>query len=250
MFNPRKRKNPFYGGVAKKPRKRSRASVPSASQVANAVVAKYPGMVRAAGNYNRYGAQARASGLSPELKYFDTSLAFDFDNTLEVPATGQLCLIPQGDTESTRDGRLAVIKSIQISGYATCSPGATTNMANYACLWLVLDTQANGAAAAATDVMTTATTTLSMVNLNNSMRFKILKKWRIPFNGTAGIQGAICSQIRSIDFYSRCNIPIDWSSTTGAITEIRSNNLFLLAGSAAQDDIVSFVGICRLRFQG
>jgi len=247
MFNPRKRKAPLGSLINKRSKKRAR---PSASQVANAVVAKYPGLVRAAGNYNRYGAQARSSGLQPELKYFDTELAFSFDNTLEVPATGQLCLIPQGDTESTRDGRLAVIKSIQISAFATCSPAASANMANYACLWLVLDTQANGAAAAATDVMTSTTTALAMINLNNSMRFKILKKWRIPFNGTAGATTAYCSQVRTIDYFQRCNIPIDWSSTTGAITEIRSNNIFLLAGSAAQDDLVSLTGICRLRFQG
>lgn len=243
----RKRKYSLYSGKAnQRPIKRAR----TATAIARSLVAQAPGLVRSAGNYGRYGASARAAGLQPELKYFDTELAFSFDNTLEVPATGQLCLIPQGDTESTRDGRIAWIKSIQISMFATCSPGATANMANYACMWLVLDTQANGAAAGATDVFTSATTALAMLNLNNSGRFRILKKWRIPFNGTAGVTTAYCSQVRQVDYYKKCNIKIDWSSTTGAITEIRSNNIFLMAGSAAQDDLVAVTGVARLRFQG
>jgi len=52
-----------------------------------------------------------------------------------------------------------------------------------------------------------------------------------------------------IEWYSKCQIPLEFSSTTGAITEIRSNNLFLLAGcSTGGDDLVNFLGTCRLRY--
>jgi len=211
-----------------------------------------PGFTRLSGQYGRYGRRAIQQGFKPELKFFDTSLSFNFDNTAEVPATGQLALIPQGDTESTRDGRLAYIKSIQIHGALQLSPGAEA-LADVLCyLYLVLDTQANGAAAAITDVFTTNAALTQLLNLNNSSRFRIIKRWVYHMEPKAGVSTAYNNNILPLDYYKRCNIKMDWSSTTGAITEIRSNNLFLCAGAAGtgSDDTVSFTGVCRLRFQG
>lgn len=202
-----------------------------------------PGFTRAVGNYARY------AGAGAEKKFFDTALSFLFDTTGEVPATGQLTLIPQGDTESTRDGRKATIKSIQIRGILSFAPGATVGTgASY--LYLILDTQCNGAAAAVTDVFTSNDMTTNMLNLNNSGRFRILKKWEWAWNVGAGVSAAYNNATKLLEFYKSCNIPVDWSSTTGAITEIRSNNLFLMAGANAQDDTVQFTGTCRLRFLG
>jgi len=185
----------------------------------------------------------------PEKKFFDTQLSFNFDTTGEVPATGQLALIAQGDTESTRDGRLAVIKSIQIRGSVTLVPAAAANPSSTAFLYLILDTQCNGAAAAITDVFTSNEMAVNMLNLNNSGRFRILKKWVMNFNPSAGVTTAYANTVKQLEFYKRCNIKMDWSSTAGAITEIRSNNLFLCAG-ATSDDLIQMNGTCRLRFVG
>lgn len=234
------------GKPSKRPSKRSR---PTLNQVAQAVVKRYPGLVRSGGNYARYGGNANRLGLVPERKFFDTALAFSFDVTGEVPATGQLALIPQGDTESTRDGRLAVLKSIQIRGTLVCVPGVS-GANGVAFLYVVLDTQANGAAAAVTDVFTSNVMSTNLINLNNSGRFRILAKKVWTFQATAGVSGAFPSQSKQMEWYKKCEIPMDWSSTTGAITEIRSNNVFLLAGSQNLDDDISFTGNCRIRFQG
>jgi len=191
-------------------------------------------------------------GFLPEKKFFDTALAFTFDATGEVPATGQLTLIPQGDTESTRDGRKATIESIQIRGQAVYIPGAAAAAAACAFLYVVLDTQANGAAAAVTDVFTTNAMSTNLLNLNNSGRFRIIKKIVIPMNPPAGATTAFNNVYKQVEFYKKCSIDVDWSSTTGALTEIRSNNIFLLAGSSgiAADDTIDFSGVCRLRFRG
>lgn len=184
-----------------------------------------------------------------ELKFFDTALSFNADATLEVPATGQLALIPQGDTASSRDGRMAYIRSIAIEAIANLVPGAAATAADVLYMWLVHDTQTNGAAAAATDVVTSSTASTAMPNMNNSRRFRILKRWRIDFNPGAGATTALNNCIHHIKFYQKCNIPVTFSSTTGAITEIRDNNLFLLAGSSgATDDLIAVQGTCRLRF--
>lgn len=193
------------------------------------------------------------SEIKPELKFFDTALAFAFDSTGEVPATGQLALIPQGDTESTRDGRQAVIKSIQIRGNmfnTTALWGNAAEVAPIVYLYLVLDTQCNGAAAAITDVFTSNAMHSAMLNLNNSSRFRILKAWQWNATPYAGVTTAFNGNIKQIEFYKKCNIKMDWSSTTGAIGEIRSNNIFLCAGASNGDDIITFSGNCRLRFVG
>lgn len=185
-----------------------------------------------------------------ELKFFDTALSFNFDTTGEVPATGQLVLIPQGDTESTRDGRKAIIKSIQIRGNVEYQPAAAANMDSLAFLMVVLDTQTNGAAATISDVFTNSNMSTNLLNLNNSGRFRILMKKQWTFNATAGVTTAYCQQIRQCEMYTKCNIPIDWNSTAGAITEIKTNNIFLLAGAIGSDDLVVFLGNARVRFVG
>jgi len=245
------------GGIARRAasqaaaRQRARdAALIARSGAIAAVPASLAGTYRRAGFYGRYGRQALMLGNTPELKFFDTALNFNFDLTGEVPATGQLALIPQGDTESTRDGRLAWIKSIQIRGQALFAPSTGAQAAEVAYLYLVLDTQANGAAAAITDVFTSNVMSTNLLNLNNSGRFRIMKKWIISFNSGAGVTTAYNNVVQQIEFYKKCNIKMDWSSTTGAITEIRSNNIFLCAGAAPSDDLISFTGTCRLRFQG
>lgn len=185
-----------------------------------------------------------------EVKNFDTDLSFTVDNTGEVPATGQLVLIPQGDTATTRDGRQCTVKSVQIRANATFAPGAGAVGSTNAVIYLVLDKQCNGAAAAVTDVFNTASLWKSVMNLANSDRFVIMKKWVINFTTQAGVTTAFCPISKQIEYYKRCNIPLQFSSTTGAITELRSNNLFLIAGSEGTDDLITVDGICRVRFQG
>jgi len=201
-----------------------------------------PGYTRTSGFYGRF---SKGSG---EQKFFDTALAFSFDTTGEVPATGQLVLIPQGVTESTRVGRKCVIKSIQLHGIATFVPAAAAVATEITNLFLILDKQCNGAAAGVTDVFTSADLWDAFHNLSNSGRFVIIKKWRWSFQPGAGATTAYNDVVKHFEFYKKCNIPIEFSSTTGAITEIRSNNLFLMAGGSRTDDLVTVNGACRVRF--
>lgn len=192
---------------------------------------------------------ARMKASSSELKFFDTTLDFSLDATGEVPATGQLVLIPQGVTESTRVGRLCVIKSLQMRGLLAFVPAAGATAATHAFIYVVLDTQANGAAAAITDVLTSNVMTRALINLNNSQRFRILKRFVVPLMPGAGVTTAYNNTVAMVDYYTKLNVPLDFSSTAGALTEIRSNNIFLLAGSdATSDDTVVFAGTARVRF--
>lgn len=224
----------IYSGPKGKVMKGKAKAKPSGKQV---------GMLRTGGFYGRFAPSGN------ENKFFDTALSFNFDATGEVPATGQLNLIPQGVTESTRVGRLCVLKSIQIRGNTAFVPGAAATASGVTYLYLVLDTQCNGAAAAIGDVLTSDNMVSALVNLNNSMRFRILKRFVLQHVACAGVTTAYNNVNQTIDYFKKLDIPLDFSSTTGALTELRSNNLFLLAGSSASiDDAVAFLGTCRVRF--
>lgn len=191
--------------------------------------------------------QSRLTKIPQELKFFDTAVSFTPDLTLEVPATGQWALIPQGDTQSTRDGRQAVIKSIQFRGVINSGGG---NAADIAYIWVVLDKQANGAAATAADVFTGTNCATCLINLNNNKRFRILHKEQIAPMTVGCVGDGTDTSFWPVEFFVPCNILMDWDSTAGAITEIKSNNIFIVAGSQNHDDIWTVTGNARLRFVG
>lgn len=236
--NVSSRSEPYrYGG------RRSASSMPP----------RYRGTFRRSGYYGRYtrgSAVARLRrGLDIEKKFFDTAISFNYDSTGEVPATGQLNLIPQGVTESTRVGRKCTVNSIQCRLNCIFTPGANTTGCTTQYLILVLDTQCNGAAAAVTDVFTSTTLSTAMINLANSERFKILKRWTFKLQAGAGVQTAFGQDQFQLEYYKKCRVPLEFSSTTGAITELKSNNLFFIAGTDTEtDDLVQCAGTVRLRF--
>lgn len=191
---------------------------------------------------------SRFSGPAGEVKFFDTQLSFTVDTTGEVPATGQLVLIPQGATQSTRIGRKATVTSLQIRANCTHVPAGGANAASTMYLYLVQDTQANGSAAAVTDVFTSASLEQGLINMSNSSRFKILKKWVYDFNSGAGVTTAYNNISRHIEFYKKMAVPLEYSGTAGAISELRSNNLFLVAGAIGADDAITVSGTARVRY--
>jgi len=229
-----------YSATALVAYKRPRKSVPR-------IPRNLKGFVRYGGAWNRFGGASRGK----ELKFLDTACSGDLDNTLEVLTTGQCCLIPQGAEEDQRVGRSCIIKSIYIKGRAIYQPGASATAGASGYLWLVQDTQANGAAATAANVFDGTTAHDAMTNLDNSLRFRILKYWSFDMNSPAGVSTAYNVVHKTLTpFYKKCHIPLEFSGATGAITELRSNNLFFVAGSSGSvsDDLVSVNLTCRIRF--
>lgn len=236
---PGKRRNP-YAGI---PRDYKKAPRTKRSKRTTHVV---PGKTRTGGFYGKYNRPDDG-----ETKFFDTTVNFSIDTTGEVPATGLWNLIPQGVTESQRIGRKCVVKSIQYRGIMVYSPGAAANAADVSHMYLVMDTQANGAAATVTDVLTSNNMGVALRNMDNAQRFKVLKHWKHTWNPGAGVTGAYAQQIKHMEYFKKCEIPLVFDSTTGAITEIRSNNIFILAGTAGQsDDLIAVQGRARVRFVG
>ncbi len=205
-----------------------------------------PGVDRTGGFYGRY------SGRNAELKFHDVDLNDAVvSNTAAVTPT--INIIAQGVTESQRIGRKCTIKSINWRYYITLPlqdavalpvTGDTLRMILY------LDKQANGATATSAGILE-SDDWQSFRNLANSGRFQVLldKDHTINYRCMNSDGAGLTSQSQVVtlgSFYKKCNIPVEFDSTTGAITEIRSNNIGLL--------LISSQGICgfeskfRLRF--
>jgi len=198
-------------------------------------------------------AQIRVNKLNKaELKVFDTALSFNLDATGEVPVTGQLCFIQVGDTLNNRDGAVVHVKSLQIRGLLNYVPGAAANAASTMYIYIVQDKQCNGAAAAITDVLTSTAMKSALGNVPNQYRFKILKRIVVPMISSAGVTTAYNNVVSPVEEYIKLNgLELRYTASAGAITDLASNNIFLLAGTdGGSDDLCSFEGTARLRFTG
>ncbi len=206
------------------------------------------GYTRTVGNYGRY---APSGG---ELKFHDVTVddaAIAQNGT--ILNTGSINLIPQGITEITRVGRKCTIKSINWHYSLTSAEtdgGASATNPDVVRIILYLDKQCNGATATITQLLRTDFFN-SFRNLTESGRFRILMDKFHTLNCMAGGGNGTASdwaaRITQGSFYKKCNIPLEFNNTTGAITELRSNNLGVLILSKAGSGAI-FASSVRLRF--
>lgn len=203
-----------------------------------------PGFTQTSGYYGRFATRGG------ELKFFDTTKVQSV-----IAAVGNITdlsvnLIPQGVTESTRVGRKCVVKRIHFRGEVRMPDSAASGTtADRLRIIIYQDKQANGATATIASLLET-TSIDSFRNLAESGRFRVLldRNYDVAAqsgsgNGTVDRFG---EQKKTFKFNKLCNIPLEFAATTGAITEIRSNNIGVLAISEA--GVVTLQYTCRIRF--
>ncbi len=205
-----------------------------------------PGVDRTGGFYGRF------SGRGGELKFHDV----DLDDAVVANTgvvTDSICLIAQGVTESTRVGRRCTIRSIYWK-YRVDLPEVnnvtTPNTIDQVRVILFVDKQCNGATAATLDILETANVH-SFRNLANQSRFTILLDKLVNLRwATLAADAAntfdMAEVVTEHSFYKKCNIPLEFSDVTGAITEIRSNNIGVLLQGL--NGTAGFISKFRLRF--
>ncbi len=209
-----------------------------------------PGRDRIGGYYGRYAGAGRPG----ELKFHDV----DIDDAIigaggTIENGGTINIIPQGVTENQRIGRKCTIRSIhwryrlrlpELDAVATPGPADVIRIILY------MDKQCNGATAVNTDIVE-ANDVNTFRNLANSGRFIILMDRTHVLNyATLASDGAGLvsgnSILRQYVFNKKCMSPLEFDSTTGALTEIRSNNFGVLV--IGQSRVASINGKFRLRF--
>lgn len=206
-----------------------------------------PGFTRNTGFFGRFGAGG-------ELKFHDQDIddaAIAANGTIFTNASAEATLlrIPQGTSEIQRIGRKCTIRSIgwrfEIRLLATANVGASDVVR----VILYLDKQCNGAAAAITDILE-SNNFQSFNNLGNKSRFRTLMDRTYALNTQAAAGDGTANDAASFliqdTFFKKVNLPIEFSSTAGAIAEIRSNNINMLILSRA--GLSDFESKMRLRF--
>lgn len=206
---------------------------------------------------------------SQELKFLDVTTidAVVAVDSWIVQNAGSVLNIPQGTTQSQRDGRKCVIKSLgwhfDISQDAIAAGTATPPGPTKVRVIMYLDKQCNGATATNTDLVVdggSVNCALTFNNLSNSGRFRTLMDRTYILQPTAGggPSAANCEWAGagvSDSFYKKCNIPMEFSDTAGAISEIRSNNICWMLctnmiGQVGGATPVRFDGTLRIRWVG
>lgn len=182
-----------------------------------------------------------------EKKYFDVDQAGQ-----EIVTTGtvqSVSNVPQGDTSITRDGDQIQLKSIQarLTWYMPQVLGAGVPVVVGRVI-LFVDEQPNNTIPVTTDVLVTAGPN-SPLNLNNRLRFRILKDK--VFDMASGIATAQAinnpKSTKQMKMYKRINRKCVFN---GAGTDIaQTNNVYMLFISSATTTNAPFCAFySRLRF--
>jgi len=242
--------------------------------------AKYRGTFRRSGLYGRFsGSGGRYGG---ELKYYDQQSSNEtirnfgsiFPRAAGDIIIGSMNLIPTGTGPEEMLGNKVRIKSIEIRGRVTADPDTNASSLvavkneNFTRVALVLDMQANGTVAAASDIYENSQTfgaapnIYDFVKIANSKRFRILKEWIFDLNTTpfVGNPNAASSTAtlfsaagisKNLHYYKKCDIEMDFQrEATGmarTIAEVRSCNLLICAFSLV-DQKTNLQFHWRLRF--
>ncbi len=187
-----------------------------------------------------------------EVKFHD----LDIDQ-VPISAAGTIAqdscvLIAQAVTESARIGRKITVTQLGWR-FDVKLPTTTvgTDTSDVVRLILYWDKQANGAAATVTDILESADYQ-SFNNLSNSGRFKTLmdKTYHISSPSGSGRGSTDTLQFGEAEtggsFFKRLNIPVEYNSTAGAITELTTNNIGVLVLAVAGK--ASLLSKMRIRF--
>ena len=184
----------------------------------------------------------------PELKYYDTA-----DTSATAVATAGIIRndslvdgITQGSGPSGRLGNRILVKKVlfNYSGHitSTATPGDACDILRF---MIVQDKQCNGSAATVGEVLESANMN-SFNDLETSSRFKILYN-KFHVMNTFGAYSTQNSR-SYIHFQGAidCNIPVQFSASTGAVGDVSTNNIFVLAISENGEAIID--GQLRVRY--
>lgn len=191
---------------------------------------KGDGNTRTGGFYGRYnlGETGKASA---ERKQYET-----WANNVAIPSAKVLILdslvkIAAGTASNQRVGRKIILKSIHLKGHLASSKAVQADKYR---IIIGLDTQANGTSPTVTDVLSNgpsgAPDIYSFLNLANSRRFKILRDIKLLSKATLYDSNNSNYGVDLIPFDANisCDIPVEYATIGNAMTDIKSNNIFII----------------------
>lgn len=198
---------------------------------------------------------------------FETTALTDFVGAsaagLECDPATVLCISApaQGDGEQNRDGRRIVITGYTVQGVISQESGGTIERPEIVCVALVLDTQTNGAQLNSEDVYGLPSGVTSEIlgacpqrDMQHSARFKVLgfkkvRMWNDGSSNTAGTQ-YMGGAAHAFTFAKKCNIPVQFTSTTAGVSNVVDNSLHIIAWANSDNASSKLTYSARIRFRG
>jgi hypothetical protein len=226
-----------------------------------------PGYTRRIGNYGRYNAPSgieltKRTSVGPgrELKYFDRHINGQSINSTTGSIMNLTQLLAQGVAPNQRIGRK--IKVHRVSARLRVLKSATTvsNPTQTYRVMVVIDRQTNGTQFTIDDLLddgATTNLTRQFRLLTNSGRFKVLSDKIFTLNHMAP-RDTSTSEVAPVATFWQWSanlkgMPIEFDGSTGAVTEVRTNNIYIFYGQG-QTDVnhgVSSMSIAtRIRYEG
>lgn len=144
-------------------------------------------------------------------------------------------------TPQCRIGRKILVKSLLITGTISTS-AVSGDVTDIVYLYILKDKQANGAYPGISDIWSNVAPSQCLRNLDFGKRFKILKslKWTLAANDAA------LPRVEDFEVFIKMNLPVVYSGATGAIAEIKENNIVVVWGSDKGNSTVNCAS--RVRF--
>ena len=198
------------------------------------LIGKRRGLFRKTGFYGRF------RGEGAENKFHDVNLIIQ--PVIGGSILDSIIKIPQGTGESERIGRKINIVSLQLNYtlHLAVDPIGSTSQSVRVIIYV--DQQTNGVGTGQFDLLNTNEIN-SHYNLANQDRYAILwdKTWDMNRKASAAVGAGSASVIKQGQYNIPLDIPVEYSGTTGGITEFRTNNISIMtfrrfnAGSVAMD---------------
>lgn len=201
------------------------------------------GYVRRSGLWRTNGASVQN-----EKKYHDgTQVQYGVATGGDLPMATML-EIPQNTSQSGRIGKTIHVKDLFVRYELGIAAGAAAVGSDIVRVMIIKDKQCNGTSPAILDILNQATVD-SFNKLENKYRFQVLYDETHSLNAPGGDGTNTVRQILQCRASKNLkNMPMEYSGVTGAIGEVRSNNIFML--TIAKYGSATFSCKWRARYYG
>lgn len=191
-----------------------------------------------------YGPQRRSPEEQKVIDVIENTYNFNISSTVIG-----LNFVATGSDFTNRIGRKITMTSIQCRGMIC--PTDTTTISSQPRMLIVYDTQPNGALPTITEVLQ-ASTSSSMLNLNNRDRFRVLYDKQVVVGGVSNTTDqsfALTPSCHNIKMYKKLNLPVIFDGTGATIADIQTGSVVaLFISTSGVSDGASFTGSFRIRF--
>lgn len=193
------------------------------------------------------------------FKFHDVTQNYGVTDAIQLTdgvSYGDLITIPQGNSPTERLGSGCVLRNIYMQGTLTFNPVATDQSSDALYLWIILDSQCNGVYPAPAEVFSSTAPERAFMNLNNSQRFRVLKRLTVPIHSFVAKhdnidQTDLTETKYPIRFYMPCKIPIQWKTTdtTGVVANRTDYNVFAAMSRISSQGDMNLNVAWRFRYE-